>query len=179
MLLAALRRRDTPTGDLARVLAAWLMVILLVQGLAALQTLVRGPAHRHVVAAGFGATVPAREPMAAADPARDLVPSPVQVRVGDSMRHGPRLEGAAVSAASHERAHALGQPHHHGPGEPTLPADAEAGLDAAACVLMAALAAVAVSYRWAPRMLPGASVASVPWSFAEREVPPPRRPPRG
>lgn len=138
MLLAALRRRDTPVGDLARVLAAWLVVILLAQGLAALQTLVRGPAHRHLSAAG-----------------------------------------AAASHPAHDRAHALGQAHHHAAGELAVPADAEAGLDAAAWVLMAALAAVAVSYEWAHRGLQSAAMTSIPWAFAEREEPPPRRPPRG
>jgi hypothetical protein len=37
MLLAALRQRNTTLADLARVLACWLVVVLLVQGFAALQ----------------------------------------------------------------------------------------------------------------------------------------------
>lgn len=44
-------RRHTTAGstahDLARLLAAWLVLVLLVQGLAATLSLVHGPAHRH------------------------------------------------------------------------------------------------------------------------------------
>jgi hypothetical protein len=46
-MLAALRHRRGTAADLARLLACWLAAILLVQGLAATLTFVRGPAHRH------------------------------------------------------------------------------------------------------------------------------------
>lgn len=144
MLLAALRRRDEPAADLARVLACWLVVILVAQGLAALQTLVRGPAHRHL----DHAEVPAVSP-------------------------------AATHPMSHAMSHALGEPHHHAADEVALPAGPQAGLDAAAWVLLAALAALAVSYGWAARAAGSGPVASMAWALAEYQPPPPRRPPRG
>jgi len=143
MVFAALRRRDTPVADLARVLACWLAVILLAQGLAALQTLVRGPAHRHV----------------AASPAPEWAPT--------------------AHPTTHALSHALGEAHHHAADEVAVPAGTEAGLDAAACVLMAALAALAVSYGWAASTTRGGRAMSVAWALAENEPPPPRRPPRG
>lgn len=155
MLLAALRRRDTPAADLARVLACWLAVILLAQGLAALQTLVRGPAHRHLAPAG----------------ARDdgqALPSTV----------APAAAGTISAAASHALSHALGLAHYHAADEVAVPAGAEAALDAAACVLLAALAALAVSYGWAVRAAGSRPVASATWVPAENHPPPPRRPPR-
>lgn len=59
MPLAALHQRNSTAGDLARLLAAWLVVVLLLQGMAALWTLVRGPAHRHLPAATAWAGQPA------------------------------------------------------------------------------------------------------------------------
>jgi hypothetical protein len=47
MLLAVLRHRRGTAADLARLIALWLAVVVLVQGLAATLSLVRGPAHRH------------------------------------------------------------------------------------------------------------------------------------
>jgi hypothetical protein len=142
MVLAALRRRDTPVADLARVLACWMAVILLAQGLAALQALVRGPAHRHL----------------AVSSAPEWAPT--------------------VHATTHALSHALGEAHHHAADEVAVPAGTEAGLDAAACVLMAALAALAVSYGWAASAARGGRAMSVSWALAENEPSPPRRPPR-
>ena len=48
MPLAMLRQPDTAIADLARALACWLVVVLLLQGQAALLTQVHGPAHRHL-----------------------------------------------------------------------------------------------------------------------------------
>lgn len=163
MLLAAMRRRDTPAADLARVLACWLVVILLVQGLAALQTLVRGPAHRHLAPAGtLAAPV---TPSAAA-----------QLAAGPSSKS---LSHAMSQAMSHAMSHAMDVPHHHAGDEVAVPAGAEAGLDTAACVLMAALAALAVFYGFPVRAAGSARVVSVAWALAENAPPPPRRPPRG
>jgi hypothetical protein len=47
MPLAAFRHRRGTAADLVRLVACWLAAIVLVQGLAATITLVRGPAHRH------------------------------------------------------------------------------------------------------------------------------------
>jgi hypothetical protein len=59
MRLAALHQRNCTAGDLARLLAAWLVVVLLLQGMAALRTLVSGPAHRHLPVAAAWAGEPA------------------------------------------------------------------------------------------------------------------------
>lgn len=158
MLLAALRRRDTPAADLARVLACWLAVILLVQGLAALQTLVRGPAHRHL--------------------ALSTSPLPAAAGWSHAAEQSPS-PSATPESATHEMSHALGEAHHHAADEVAVPAGGEAALDAAACVLMAALAALAVSYGWAASAARGGPAVSVAWALAENEPPPPRRPPRG
>lgn len=153
MVFAALRRRDTPVADLARVLACWLMVILLVQGQAALQTLVRGPAHRHVAQVAHGADA------------------------------APGISALATQAfkpvTAHALSHALGEAHHHAADEVAVPEGAETALDAAACVLLAALAALAVSYGWAASAGRSGPVVSVAWALAENEPTPPRRPPRG
>lgn len=155
-MLAALRRHHDPAADLARVLACWLVVILFVQGLAALQALVRGPAHRHVTS---GAWDPAAHP--AADAA-------AQARAH-----------AEAHADAHAQAHARGEAHHHAADEVAVPAGTEAGLDAAACVLIAVLAALAVNYGWAARAGAGVPAVSAAWAFVENDLPPPRRPPRG
>ena len=147
MLFAALRQRDTPIANLARLLACWLVVILLAQGLSALQTLVRGPAHRHLpVAQGIVAVA--------------------EVRLPDHHR-------------AHALAHESGQAHHHAADVVAVPADSEAGLDAAACVLMAALAPLAVNYAWPARHMRAAPVATEAWALTEHDSPAPRRPPRG
>ncbi len=162
MLLAALRRHDAPAADLARVLACWLAVILLVQGLAALQTLVRGPAHRHLSGAAMSAV---------GSVAADLASHAAS-------KQAPK-HASNPHATAHALSHALGEAHHHAANEVAVPAGAEAGLDAAACVLLAALAALAVSYGWAARAARGGPAVSVAWALAENQPPPPRRPPRG
>jgi hypothetical protein len=50
-MLASLRQSSGTIRDLGRVLAGWLTVLLLVQGLAATVSLVSGPPHRHGAAA--------------------------------------------------------------------------------------------------------------------------------
>jgi hypothetical protein len=163
MLFAALRQRDTPIADLARVLACWLAVVVLLQGFAALQALVRGPAHRHLPG------LVEQRAQAAADLAVHR-PADMQARLGVELQAHLR---------AHLQAHESGEAHHHLADEVSVPADNEAALDAAACVLMAALAALAVSYAWPARRAGGAPLATSAWAFTELVVSPPRRPPRG
>ncbi len=163
MFFAVLRQRDTLAADLARLLACWLVVILLAQGLAALQTLVRGPAHRHA-------------------PVSQDVMASLEVRVPD--HHGARsLTHSQTHSQTHTLAHTLtharGEVHHHAADEVALPADGEAGLDAAACVLMATLAALAVKHAWPACPARVAPLAAPAWAFSEHDPSPPRRPPRG
>jgi hypothetical protein len=162
-MLAALRQRDTAAADLARVLAAWLAVVLLVQAQAALLTLVRGPAHRHVPAAAVQRPVWSVLPVLAHHAA--ATPD----------------DGRAQHAALHRLAHERGDPHHHAAGdEVALPAEAASALDAAACVLMAALAPLAMRYAWpACAARAAAPVATAGWALLEQDAAPPRRPPRG
>lgn len=144
-MLAAVRRSDTIAADLGRVLACWLVVVLLAQAQAALQALVHGPSHRHAaVAAGFMTTT-----------------------------------ATARADAEHDLAHARGEAHHHAVGEALLPADGEAALDTAACVLMAALVPLAAQHAWPACAGRTALVAAPAWALREAGRAPPRRPPRG
>lgn len=170
-MLASRRRHHDPAADLARVLACWLVVILFVQGLAALQALVRGPAHRHVTSGAWG---PATHPAAdAAAQARGRAHARVRAHMD---AHAEAHADAHVDAHAH--AHARGEAHHHAADEVTVPAGTEAGLDAAACVLIAVLAALPVNYGWAARAGAGVPFVSAAWAFVENDRPPPRRPPR-
>jgi len=150
-MLAALRQRHTPGSDLARVLACWLALILLVQGQAALLSLVRGPAHRHAAMAGHTA----------------------------ASRAATAIE-AQAGVHAHARAHEAGEPHHHAPTEAALPADGDAALDdAVALAWLAVLPARGAGPRQ-PTALPGqALVARAGWALVEHRSLPPRRPPRG
>jgi hypothetical protein len=135
-MFAALRHSDSTAARLGRVLAGWLVVILLVQGSTALRAMVNGPAHRHLATA------------------------------------------QATPDAAHERAHAQGMSHHHDAATVLLPADGEVALDTAACVLMAALAPMAMSFAWPGQLAPLVHAAAAPWALLERDSAPPRRPPR-
>jgi hypothetical protein len=147
-MFAALHRDEGTAAELARVLAAWLIVVLLLQGLAALQTLVRGPVHRHA-------------------PGASVWPSPTQA-------------GPAARAWAHAEAHRRGDAHHHAAGDPVpLPADGEAALDTAACVLLAVLAPLAASLAWLLCGVRAAPAATAPWAWLDHRPVPPRPPPRG
>ena len=136
-MFTALRQRNSTRADLARLLAGWLVAVLLLQGQAALLALVHGPAHRHVATS-----------LGAADPA-------------------------------HWEAHQRTQAHHPGAEAGVVPADAEAALDAAACVLAAALAPLAVAYGWVPPVaLTSRLGATAAWAFVDSITSPPRKPPR-
>ena len=150
---AAPRPRDRVAAELARVLVGWLVVILLVQGQAALQTLVRGPAHRHV----------------AALLAEERGPPSFSHRVADVDE---------VRRAWHRSAHERGDAHHHANDELALPAEAEAALDTAACALMAALVPLVVHYGWPACAARARPVAGAAWALRETDPAPPRRPPR-
>jgi hypothetical protein len=75
-LMFALRPQST-AGDLARVLACWLVAIVLAQGLAAAQALGRGPLHQH------------RE-------ARTAIPAPHHHHRGAAERHHHAAGDASV-----------------------------------------------------------------------------------
>ena len=172
MLLASLRRRNTIVADLARVLVGWLVVILLVQGQAALLALVHGPAHRHVSLAPSSAE-------ASHDLSRHAMSRlPSDWSTFAPKRSGIRLGSGPAAHVSHHEAHEQGRAHHHGPGELSLPADGEATLDAAACVLAGALAPLIVAYCWLPPHAVGAFNAAAAWAFLARTTSPPRKPPR-
>lgn len=161
-MLHALRRRNTVPSDLARALAMWLVVVLLVQAHAALQTLVRGPAHRHAPASVV------HRPL--------LTLLPLLTHRGVD---GPQA-GLDDRQVQHQLAHERGQAHHHAGDEVALPAEGVAALDAAACVLMATLAPLAAHFAWpavgTARTRP---VAAAGWAWLDRSPAPPRRPPRG
>lgn len=148
-MFQVLHQRGAPLADLARVLAGWLVVILLLQAQAALLTLVRGPAHRHLAA------LPA---------------------AGAEWRGG---SGGEPGASAHDLAHARGEAHHHAAGHLTLPADAEAALDAAALVLLAVLLPLPGGLYWPARSVRQALAVVPGWYFGDRSTAPPRRPPRG
>jgi len=159
-MLAALRQRHTPSSDLARVLACWLALILLVQAQAALLSLVHGPAHRHAATAGLASAA---------------TPAPTGI---EALVQGPAQAHAQANA--HARAHEAGEPHHHAPADVALPADGDAALDdAVALAWLAVLPARGAGPRQ-PNALPEhALVARAGWALVEHRSLPPRRPPRG
>lgn len=161
MFLPAVRDRHAPAGALARVMACWLIAVLVVQGLATLQALTRGPAHRHVPS-----TLQAAAPR---DVARVRVPAHVQLE---------RQWSLGLQMQAHARAHQAGEPHHHPEGGPVVPADAEAGLDAGACALMASLVAWVPRFSWPVCRSSGRFAATDSVAFSDLVLPPPRRPPR-
>lgn len=169
-MLAALRRRDSAAAALARVLACWLAVVLLVQAHAALQTLVRGPAHRHAPASVQAQVLPVFTHPAAG--------GGVAHRLGNAA--ADPLAQELASRLTHQLAHQRGDAHHHVADAMLLPAaDGQVGLDTAACVLLAALAPLAVHHPpWPSCVLRAAPLAGALWALLERDQAPPRHPPR-
>jgi hypothetical protein len=155
MRAATIRCRDTTAGDLGRVLAMWLIAVLLAQAQAALATLVRGPAHRHA----------------------DLVWLD-RATQGVQAAH---LGHAGQHADDHADDHANGRAHHHSAGDMiSLPADGEAALDTAACSLIAVLVPLLAL---GAALTPLARAAEAPpaaalWAVLTRITSPPRKPPR-
>ena len=165
MPLAAIRQHDSACADFARALICWLVVILLVQGQAALLSLVRGPAHRHVPVAG---QVIGAEPRLVHASSREQ---------GQGQGH---VQGRAQAhEQAHEQAHVRGERHHHAADQIVLPAEGEAALDAAAILLVAALVPLAMTYAFAAHRAPMALNGAAAWAFLEGLALPPRRPPRG
>jgi len=161
-MLAALRQRHTPGSDLARVLACWLALILLVQAQAALLSLVHGPAHRHAATAGLAS-------------AATRAPTGIE-----ALARGPAQTRAQANAHVHARAHEAGEPHHHAPAEVALPADGDAALDdAVALAWLAVLPARGAGPRQPTALPEHALVARAGWALVEHRSLPPRRPPRG
>jgi hypothetical protein len=165
MPLADIHRRNTTAGDLARVAVLWLALILLVQGQAALWTLVRGPAHRHLPLAQWPHSPADRQ-------------GPGGTMVQAAAAHQAATDRAASDDA-HRRAHEQGRAHHHAADIVVVPADHEAALDAAAFLLVSALLALGFAFAWraGSGQSPLRAAPAVP--FASRTAPPPRRPPRG
>ena len=147
--LALLRQPDTAIADLARALACWLIVILLLQGQVALLTQVHGPAHRHLP---------------------QLTP---QLMLATDEEHEAHLLAHERGQAHH---HGAGEVVVPASGDATLDAtlDAAAVVLLASLVPLAMSHAFA-----APRARMAFNAAAAAWAFVEGHASLPRRPPRG
>jgi len=120
----AVQRNPSTQQDLARVLCGWLVVVLVLHGLAASLVLVRGAAHRHVADGGQTAALLGQ-----------------RLALGDVFVDEHADAHATAHTTAHTTAHARGTPHHHASVESlAVPADGSgSAIDAAMLVLVAAL----------------------------------------